>query len=139
MGDATDFCAEDRYFLQTLVADTEHFVQRAYYKTHCARNELSAVLGTGSAGSRNLDLSVYCGPKQIDELQKVDARLEPVLDYGWLGPIAKIAVQILRFLYSYVHNYGIAIILLTLLMKLLLVPFTFRMEKSAQQLKLRKN
>lgn len=129
----TLFGAEDRYFVNSLVVDTQHFVQRAYYHPQGLHHMVAILEGPTVHHKTNWQLSFYCGPKQIAEMDKVDRRLEATLDYGWLGPIAKFAMTVLNFLYSYIHNYGVAIIILTLLIKLLLVPFTFRAEKSAKK------
>lgn len=127
------FGAEDRYFITALVKDTDHFVQRAYYRLQGVQ-QLTAILeGPLLTEAKRWHLSFYCGPKLVSSMAAVDERLESTLDYGWLGPIAKFSMVILNFFYRYVHNYGFAIILLTLLMRLLLVPLTFRAERSAKR------
>jgi len=129
----TLFGSEDRYYINALVADPENFVQRAYYKPQGAK-QLTAILeGPVVQQKTTWKLSFYCGPKQIKEIARVDSRLEATLDYGWLGPIAKFAMRFLNFIYGYIASYGWAIIILTLLIKLLLIPFTYRAEKSAKK------
>jgi len=129
----TLFGGEDRYFIDALVADSQNFVQRAYYKAQSI-HQLAAILeGPTVKQQTSWEMSFYCGPKQLHEMAKVDSRLESTLDYGWLSPLSKLAMAILNFVYRYVHNYGIAIIILTLLMKLLLIPLTFRAERSAKK------
>lgn len=129
----TLFGAEDRYFVSCLVNDKNHFVQRAYYSPQGTHQLIALLEGPTVTQKSSWELSFYCGPKQIAEMDKVDTRLEATLDYGWLGPISKFSMVVLNFLYHYIHNYGIAIMILTLLIKLLLVPFTFRAEKSAKK------
>ena len=64
----------------------------------------------------------------------VDQRLEQTLDYyGFLAPVARALLAMLKFLYSYFHNYGYAIIVLTALMKLVLLPVTLRSERGMKQ------
>jgi YidC/Oxa1 family membrane protein insertase len=64
----------------------------------------------------------------------VDERLEKTLDYySWFAPLAHLLLRLLRWLYTYLHNYGLAIIVLTVLMKLLLLPFTIRGERGMKQ------
>jgi YidC/Oxa1 family membrane protein insertase len=63
-------------------------------------------------------------------MTQVDPRLAQVAQsHGWLSPLVAILLFLLKWLYSYVHNFGWAIILLTALMKLVLFPFTFRGER----------
>jgi len=64
----------------------------------------------------------------------VDPLLEQTLSYsGLLAPISKFLLDLLNFFYKYVGNYGLAIILLTLLMRLVLLPFTWRMGKGMKK------
>ncbi len=64
---------------------------------------------------------VYLGPMNYDFLTAIEARLEKVIDLGFFGFIALPMMQFLKFLNdSVVHNYGMAIILLTVLIKAIL-------------------
>lgn len=130
----TLFGADDRYFVHAMIGDSDKFVQRAYYFFN-TRNQLTSVLEGPSVETATMwTISFFFGPKEISALQAVDARLEQTLDYsGWFAPIAKILLKILQWLYSWLHNYGLAIIVLTFLMKLLLLPFTIRSEQSMKQ------
>jgi YidC/Oxa1 family membrane protein insertase len=125
------FGAENRYFVHTMIADEQHFVTRAYYTKGIEAAKLVTILeGPEVKETQRWTLSWYIGPKDIEAIAPVDERLEKVLDYsGFLAPLSKLLLKLLKLLYSYVHNYGFAIILLTLLMKLLLLPFTFNGER----------
>ena len=68
------------------------------------------------------DLSFYVGPKSLKDLRLVDSRLEDLLSFGWLSWIAKILLQLLQLIYQHVGNYGLAIILLTLLLRIVIAP-----------------
>jgi len=126
------FGAENRYFLHTLVKDADGFVKRGYF--HTSDKNLFAVLeGPVVTKKTTWRLSFYCGPKESKDLAAVDVRLEAVLDYGWFSPIAKLTLYLLDFLNGYVHNYGWAIVLLTLLIRLLMFPFTKNSDKSMQK------
>ncbi len=127
--------AEDRYFINALVSDPDSFTRRAYY-TGATPETLSFILeGSVVKEPRTWNLSFYCGPKDAHVMEKVDKRLDAALDYGWLSPLVKILLSALKFLYQYVKNYGWAIILLTLLMRLLLIPLTFRSSKAMEKQK----
>lgn len=124
------FGLDDRYFVHALIADKDQFANRAYYKL-AGTKELFGILESVPVNtSASWNLSFYCGPKDIDCMLSVDGRLERSLDYyGWFAPISKGLLKILKWLYDYFHNYGIAIIVLTFLMKLLLLPLTMHSEK----------
>src|SRR5579872_4662111 len=124
---------DNRYFVNAMVTDPEHFTQRAYF-THLAQPDLTAIIeGPVQSESRSWKLSFYCGPKEEHALAAVDPRLAQTLEYsGWLAPLSRLMLKILKSLYDYVKNYGVAIIVLTIIIKVLLLPFTL---KGAQSMK----
>ena len=124
---------ENRYFLYAMVNDKNNFTQRAYFK-HDEGHRLTAVLeGPSVTETTTWCLSFYCGPKEASQLSAVDQRLEEVMDYGYLAPVSKFLLYVLNFIYSYVHNYGWAIIILTLLMRLIMLPFAQRGKRKLKQ------
>lgn len=78
--------------------------------------------------------SVYAGPKEINQLKAVGVHLEDSIDYGWFSVIAVPILYLLKFFYGVVRNYGIAIILLTIFIKLLLHPINVKSLKSMKQM-----
>ncbi|MCK4890132.1 MAG: membrane protein insertase YidC [Candidatus Aminicenantes bacterium] len=75
-------------------------------------------------------VSVYFGPKDEKELEKVEAifpESNKVIDYGWaiFGAIAKIMLKGLTFIHQYIPNYGWALVVFTLFIKILLFPLTY--------------
>lgn len=127
--------AEDRYFINAMIGDPDGFTRRGYY-TGTTPATLSFILeGPTIKEAKAWNLSFYCGPKDAHLMEKVDKRLDSALDYGWLSPLVKILLSALKFLYRYLKNYGWAIIVLTLLMRLLLLPVTFKSSKMAEKQK----
>lgn len=128
----TLFGIEDRYFIHTLVRDDQRFTQRAYYKI-AGQDALTAILeGPVIKEPTTWHLTFYCGPKEADSMAAVDSRLEGTLAYGWLSPLAKLLMKILKAIYNVVHNYGLAIIIITFLVNLALMPLTMRSTKHMQ-------
>ena len=66
-------------------------------------------------------------------LSLVDSRLEGVLDYGWFAPFSKLLLYLLNFFYGLLKSYGLAIIAVTLLVRLVMVPFTLKGEQSQRK------
>lgn len=119
------FGGADRYFLHTLFNDASKFVQRAYCASYNDNKQIVSILeGPAIKSATSYTLSFYCGPKLVDELGKVDERLEELLAFGWLSLLCKLMVKMLQIIVFYVHNYGLAIILLSILLKLPFVPFS---------------
>ena len=81
-------------------------------------------------GAEKYKFSIFGGPKDMHALQAVGRDLDKAIDYGWFTFIAIPILYTLKFLYSLVHNYGIAIILLTILIKILLYPISKKSMKS---------
>ena len=65
----------------------------------------------------------------------VDARLETTLDYGWLAFIAKPILRFMKWLNEYVNNFGFAIVLFTILMRLLIWPVTWYSMRTGEKMK----
>jgi YidC/Oxa1 family membrane protein insertase len=67
--------------------------------------------------------AVYAGPKDYDALQEFGHLASNVIDLGWFSFIARGMSWLLRTIYGFIGNWGVAIILLTLLVRVLLLPF----------------
>jgi len=100
-----------------------------------------ASLAPGAVETRKFHL--FVGPKQAAVLDAYEnLGLPRLVDFGWFGPIAVLLVWILRAFYAVVRNYGVAIVLLTALTRVLLHPLTrkgqvamYRMQKLQPKIK----
>ena len=72
----------------------------------------------------------YAGEKTSEALSKIDTQLTQMIDYGFFTMIARPMVNVMKFFHSIVGNWGFAIILLTLLVRLLVLPFNIYSFKS---------
>ena len=82
---------------------------------------------------------LYAGPKQIDLLRAYGRDLETAIDYGpvsnYLSFFARVLLWVMQKFNSFARNWGVAIILLTLLVKALLYPLTVKSMMSMQEMK----
>ena len=79
----------------------------------------------------------YAGPKSFEVFDQVDPDLATVIDYGMFGMLGKPLWQLLKLCYSLVGNYGVAIILMTLVVRFCVLPFniySFRSMKAMQRI-----
>jgi len=79
---------------------------------------------------------LYAGPlddKKIAVLGNED--MSGIVDYGFFGPVSKVLLAILNFFYNMVHNWGVAIICLTILINVILFPLTYKSFSSMQKMK----
>ena len=77
----------------------------------------------------------FMGPKRIETLKNVGNNLNKVVDFGWFDFIAKPCLWLMNLFYSVIPNYGVAIIILTLLVKILLWPLGQKSYKSMSEMK----
>ena len=76
-----------------------------------------------SGSQAQLQNRLYLGPKLQKRIEKINPGLELTTDYGMFTPLCKPLFWLLDFIYQYVHNWGVAIILVTLLIKLVFYRF----------------
>jgi YidC/Oxa1 family membrane protein insertase len=77
----------------------------------------------------------YGGPKDIDSLAAAGSDLSNIVDLGWFDALARPALHLMRFLYRLSGNYGVAIILISILQKVVLHPLTAKSLRSMQAMK----
>jgi YidC/Oxa1 family membrane protein insertase len=87
-------------------------------------------LAAGEAFSRKMQF--YIGPKKYSELHASKLHHVDVMEFGIWAPIGKILLQVMNFIYAYIPNYGVAIMLLTVIIRILFWPIT---RKSTQSMK----
>lgn len=76
----------------------------------------------------------YVGPKSIDDLKKVDAQFVDVINLGFFAPIGKVLLIVLKWFNGFVFNWGFSIILLTLLVRAIVLPFNVASYKSMKKM-----
>lgn len=94
---------------------------------------LGAAMGDASGP---LDVRMFVGPKALDVLRSIRGvsgpSLEKVVNFGWFGFVAKPLFIMMRFLYDHVvPNWGWAILLLTLVLNLAMLPTRIQTMKSS--------
>ncbi|MDR0454643.1 MAG: membrane protein insertase YidC [Deferribacteraceae bacterium] len=72
------------------------------------------------------NLAFYVGPKEYETLKAFGIELQKSIDYGWFFFLAIPMKKIMNFIYDFVHNYGLAIIILTVIVKIITLPLTLK-------------
>ncbi len=78
--------------------------------------------------------TLYLGPRELSILKQLGKGLDRAINFGWTDIIAKPLLHLLRFFNHYVKNYGVSIILLTILVKILFWPLTHKSYKSMKEM-----
>ena len=82
-----------------------------------------------------LSYKAFMGPKDFSFLKKEYPSLIHWVDFGWFSSLSRLILQILHFFYSIVGNWGVSVILLTLLVRLLLLPLVISSHRSMEVMK----
>lgn len=87
------------------------------------------------AGSDSLEATSYWGAKAYDELAALPYGLTEAVDYGWFSFLARPLQIGLNLIFDrVVSNYGWAIVLMTILIRLLMLPLTYQSMRSSQKM-----
>ena len=90
-------------------------------------------IAPGESGSTGTQL--YLGPKDQDRLAEISPHLELTVDYGWLWWAAQPLFKLLQFMHGLVGNWGWAIVLMTLTVKIILYPLTAASYRSMARMR----
>ncbi len=82
-----------------------------------------------------LELHGYIGPKEWKLFSSLDRRLTDAIEFGWFTFLAKPFFRVMLAIYDFVGNWGWAIVLFTILVKLVLFPLSYKGMMSMQKLK----
>ena len=86
------------------------------------------------SGAESLQADVFLGPKAIDILEKTRPGLDRVIDYGWFAVLVKPLLWGLRAIHKFVGNWGVSILLITVVIKVLLYPLTHKQLVSMKKM-----
>jgi len=84
--------------------------------------------------NQKVDVSLYLGPLEYDRVKNLNANLESIMNFGWtiIRPISKGVLWTLKSMNRYIPNYGIILIIFSIMVKLIVYPLT---KKSYQSTK----
>lgn len=129
---------EDRYFISSVISKTPG---PSSMKTEKTRHDIvynrliQAVEEIPAGGQQQYSYFVFMGPKSTQLLSKVGYDLKNAIDFGWFDIIAKPCLWLMNWLYGFIPNYGIAIIILTLITKVILWPLGTKSYRSMNDMK----
>ncbi len=138
-GDVTWSAIQDKYFLSVLMPQK---ATAALAKKEGEKLVSAGVRFAAPGSGLSMAMQLYAGPKEYDTLKELKVGLEDTIDFGWfvfgswglVKAVAKPIFYVLRFLHEFTHNYGLTIILLTMLIKLMFVPLQYKSYKSMKQM-----
>ena len=106
-----------------------------YYVPSIGGNYCNVAVKPGE--SRNFSFRYFAGPKTLSEIKKLPPSAMPVLhisSFSWMEYLARPVLALLNYLKSICGNYGLAIILLTLIVRIVFFPLTERGNRSMRKM-----
>jgi YidC/Oxa1 family membrane protein insertase len=92
-------------------------------------------VGAGIGGAGQNELALFVGPKDIDILTRLNPQLVNIVDFGWFSFLAKPLFLALHYVNDkWVHNYGWAIVIVTIFINVLLFPLKLSNLKSMKKM-----
>ncbi len=137
-GDIQWAAMEKQYFLSALIPRNAESARIRLDKTPAGIIEnqyVSPARPIPSNGTETFQFDLYFGPKSLKILSGLNNELDLAIDFGWFDILAKPFLRLMNFLYGIIPNYGIAIIILTILVKVILWPLGNKGYKSMNEMK----
>ena len=129
---------QDRYFMTSIIpAHAEEATMRLYVKDGglLEAQYLNPVSDIRPGTQQTYQYALFFGPRSTKILEAAGHELSKALNFGFFDIIAKPCVWLMNLLYGVIPNYGIAIIILTLLIKIVLWPLGSKSYKSMSEMK----
>lgn len=118
---------EDKYFFSALTPSSPAEEVRAWTHQNTPVIALKAKPGVNK-------FVLYAGPKEHDRLAGLNLGLEHIINFGFFSIIARPLFWVLKFLYGFLGNYGWAIIILTVVVRLPFIPIVNKGQKAMKRL-----
>ncbi|EFK05660.1 putative membrane protein [delta proteobacterium NaphS2] len=130
-------CYEDNYFISAVVPEVP--AKGSFTGKHLSSGVfegvyLPAAVSLPPSAQATSEYELYLGPRDLSILKKFGKNLDKAINFGWTDIIAKPLLYVLKFFDAYLHNYGVSIILLTILVKILFWPLTHKSYKSMKEM-----
>ena len=145
---ATEWVSFKQQFFNTTIQSKEPFLKSSTISTDAPKSEknikyLSANLNlpVKQSADQDIQLNYFFGPNQYKLLKDQEIGLDKIIPLGWglFGWINRfMIIPIFNFLQTFLSNYGIIILLLTIIIKTLLLPLVFKSYKSTAKMRLLK-
>jgi YidC/Oxa1 family membrane protein insertase len=119
---------QDSYFAQIFLQNKINFKRAySYFPSDEKKNEFILVLESKDKikGSFEAEFEWYCGPKEYKTLKKENSVYTKIMEYGWFSYLVNGILYFLSFCTELTRNYGVSIILFSVLIGVLFFPFAY--------------
>lgn len=128
---------EDRYFMTSIIPAGDfsgHMILGINEKT--LKNQLVRDISALSPQQKDsVTLKLFMGPKNLSLLKSFNNHLDKAINFGWFDFLAKPCLWFMNFIYKFIPNYGIAIIILTIITRGMFWPLAKKSYKSMGEMR----
>ena len=128
---------EDQYFLTAampLEKERTRIKAERYQETGIRTNIISPNVSLNPQTSMTFKYTLFFGPKDFKLLKSLNNKLERSIYFGWFDILSKPLLFSMVWLQQYVKNYGLTIIILTFIIKLIFWPLTAKSHRSMKEM-----
>jgi YidC/Oxa1 family membrane protein insertase len=127
----------DRYFMSSIIpVDVKQAVMHLSLEGNILKTQYRQPTGTLLPdSSRHYDFQLYMGPKSVSILKEQGHDLKKAVDFGFFDFLAKPFLLLMNIIYQFIPNYGVAIIILTILIKIVFWPLGTKSYLSMNEMK----
>jgi len=129
---------QDRYFISGLIPKRQNTAEMKLYFDEKNLLKIAYVYPMPSlkpGETEQIGFKLYIGPKSVSILKDAHVDLDLAVHFGFFDFIAKPCLWFMNFLHRYIPNYGISIIIITILIKILFWPLGTKSYKSMNEMK----
>jgi len=129
---------QSRYFMTSLIPLQEQnaSLRLSVLSDHVVEAQYDSPEQVFAPNSRqSFEYLLFFGPKSMNAVKPAGHQLDRALDFGTFDILAKPCLWLLNFIHGVIPNYGVAIIIITILTKIILWPLGTKSYKSMSQMK----
>lgn len=119
----------DRYFLTALLPKAP---KQGTIVTTVHNDEARASLTF--EGASRIQTLAFMGPKRLEVLEAVNPALRNAIDFGWTGVLALALLRLLKLFHSFAPNWGVDIILMTVVLRIVMLPMSIKSQRSMMRM-----
>ena len=125
--------ARSKYFVVSLVDKSKNQIIGSSISATFENRELYD-LAIDLKTTKPTSVSLYLGPLEYERIKSLEIGLEKIMNFGWviIRPIAKGILWVLKSMHAFVPNYGVILIIFSIMVKLLVYPLTKKSYQSTQ-------
>jgi YidC/Oxa1 family membrane protein insertase len=123
-----------------MTVDPADATSREFYTRSIGNNEYSSgvifpAVKLNPGEEKNISMRLYAGPQELEKIKSLAPGFDLVVDYGWLTVLAYPIFVLLNWINKLVINWGVSIILLTVVIKLVFYPLSAAGYKSMAKMR----